>query len=87
MDLRDTDILVIKKDGYEFVKLPIGSTSSGGTAFSFRIRWAPYTSSRKASMACTRCTRPRSTRVHSSPATMRGTRQTGKIFSVPRSSE
>jgi hypothetical protein len=44
-------------------------------------------SSRKQFSAAMRCTRPRSTLAHSAAGMILGTRQIGKIFSVPRMSE
>jgi hypothetical protein len=43
-------------------------------------------SSRNIDSAVSRCVSPRSSRAQSGAVTMRGTRQNGKIFSVPRSS-
>jgi hypothetical protein len=50
------------------------------------MRCAPYTSSTKSESACRRWTRPRSSATQSAAGTGRGTRQNGKIFSVPRAS-
>jgi hypothetical protein len=63
------------------------STRSAGSVPSRKIFCSPYMSSRKRFSAAMRCTRPRSTWAHSAAPITRGTRQIGKIFSVPCWSE